>query len=483
MKKNYDFAIREFVRLSDIVTIFAAFYIAYTIRASEEFAPFVMKHFGAYITRPISSNFGENEVEKILWFIVPLWLFLYSFFNTYSFDRTGTFFKIFRNLATVHLIGALAVATFIFSTNAWEYRRSFYIFFVLFSFVLSGSVRFIVLMGMRIFRAHGRNTNRAIIIGSGQKAFRILSELKSHAYWGFMLEGLVTEKRMSESTILGQKVLGSMDDLEIILRKMPIDDVFLATEEGKFLELKGLLRICENIGVNVYLIPDKYDLEIAHSTVGNFGDLDYISFSTIQTNIAQKGAKRVIDLILSLMLMPVFLISYIVVGIIIKLDSKGPILYRSQRVTKSRRPFTFYKFRTMEAGAEEKFHLVSRENQMEGPISKIKDDPRVTKVGKMLRKYSIDEIPQILNVFMGDMSLVGPRPPTAEEVAHYSVPQLRKLSMQQGMTGLWQVNGRDKIVRFEDRLKLDLEYIDNWSLWLDIKIILKTPFVIIKGAM
>jgi len=483
MKKNYDFAISEFVRLSDIATIFLSFYIAYSIRAYEKFAPFVTKYFGAYLSSPISSNFGENEVEKILWLIVPLWLFLYSFFHTYSFERTDTFFKIFRNLSKVHIVGALVVATFIFSTNAWEYRRSFYVLFVLLSFGLSASIRFAILMGMRVFRAHGRNTNRAIIIGSGQKAFQILSELKNHSYWGFRLEGLVTEKRISEQTMLGQKVLGSMDDLEMILRKMPIDDVFLATEEGKFLELKGLLKICENIGVNVYLIPDKYDMEIAHSTVGNFGDLDYISFSTIQTNIAQKGAKRVIDLILSMMLMPLFAVAFVIVGFIIKLDSKGPVLYKSQRVTKSRRLFTFYKFRTMDAGAEEKFHLVSRENQMEGPISKIKDDPRVTKVGRFLRKYSIDELPQILNVIMGDMSLVGPRPPTAEEVAHYSVPQLRKLSMHQGMTGLWQVNGRDKIVRFEDRLKLDLEYIDNWSLWLDIKIIFKTPFIIVKGAM
>jgi lipopolysaccharide/colanic/teichoic acid biosynthesis glycosyltransferase len=183
------------------------------------------------------------------------------------------------------------------------------------------------------------------------------------------------------------------------------------------------------------------------------------------------------------MLLPVLMVTYAVVAIIIKLDSKGPVIYRSNRITRSRRPFVFYKFRTMEAGAEEVFEFHSHEDEMEGPISKIKDDPRVTKVGKFLRKYSIDELPQVISVLFGDMSLVGPRPPTAEEVKQYSFSQLRKLSMQQGITGLWQVNGRDKIVRFEDRLKLDLEYIDNWSIWLDMKILFKTPFVLIKGAM
>ena len=483
MTRRYEQAITEFVRLMDVVTIFVAFYAAYAVRNAPWFSTLINGWIGEYLPLPLQVDFRIEHPEQLLWVVVPLWLFLLSYSHSYELDRTSSFYSVIKNSFKVHIVGGLITGTFIFFTNWLHYRRTFFLLFIAFSFMLTILIRFIVHMAMRYARTKGRNRNRAIIIGNGDRAMKALIELNKHQYMGFNIAGIITEKPHKEDLLLGMKVLGSMEDVETILRKTPVDDVFVAVDEGKYFELKLVLKICENIGITVHLLPDKYDLEIAHSSVGSLGGLEFVTFFTVVDNPAQRAAKRAMDIAISLMLLPILCATYAVLGILIKLDSDGPIIYKSTRLTRNRRPFVFYKFRTMVKGAEEEFELVSQRNTMEGPIVKVKDDPRITGVGHYLRRYSIDELPQILNVLLGDMSLVGPRPPLPEEVDLYSLPQLRKLSMHQGVTGLWQVSGRDDIVRFEDRLRMDLEYIDNWSLWLDMKILFKTVFVVFKGAM
>jgi exopolysaccharide biosynthesis polyprenyl glycosylphosphotransferase len=467
----------------DVVTIFLSFYLAYNIRNSFWFPTLLNDWLGDYLSKPLQMNSSIEHMEQLLWVIIPLWLFLLSYSQTYEFSRTSSFLNVIKNAFKVHIAGSLIIGTFIFFTNWFQYRRTFFALFILLSFMLTILIRFFVHFAIRHLRAKGRNRNQAIIIGNGTRAMRALIELNQHQYLGFNIVGIITECPHKESMLLGMPVLGSMEDAEKVLRRTPVDDVFVAVDEGKYMELKLILKICENIGVNVHLLPDKYDLEIAHSSVGSLGNMEFVTFFTVVDNPAQRAAKRALDVAVSLMLLPILSVACIVVGILIKLDSKGPIIYKSVRLTRNRREFVFYKFRTMVKGAEEEFELTSHRNTMEGPILKIKDDPRVTKVGHFLRRYSIDELPQIFNVLVGDMSLVGPRPPLPEEVNLYTLPQLRKLSMHQGVTGLWQVSGRDAVVKFEDRLRMDLEYIDNWSLWLDLKILFKTVFVVMKGAM
>lgn len=483
MTKKYELAIREFVRLADVLIIFVAFYFAYFVRNHFWFTDSMNWLFADILPLPLRYDFHVENFEKLLWFIVPLWLFLLSYFKSYDFERTGTFYSTVKSLVKAHAVGGLAIATFIFYTSQLEFRRTFFLLFILFSGILMLLFRFMVQFGLRAMRIRGRNRYRAAIIGNGEKALCALAELTRHQYWGFVIDGIITENPVTEEKILGMKVLGSLADVEKILRKTPVDDVFVAMDEGKYIELKQILRVCENIGVTVHMVPDKYDLEIAKSSIGSMGDMEFVTFFTVEDNPAQRFAKRALDIAISLSLLPLVSVVYVVAGIAIKLDSPGPVIYQSMRLTRNRRPFVFYKLRSMEQGAEEKFEMVSQRNTMHGPIVKIKDDPRVTRVGAFLRKWSIDELPQIVNVLMGDMSLVGPRPPLPEEVDLYSLPQLRKLSMPQGITGLWQVSGRDDIVRFEDRLKMDLQYIDHWSLWLDLKILIKTFFILFRGAL
>jgi len=192
--------------------------------------------------------------------------------------------------------------------------------------------------------------------------------------------------------------------------------------------------------------------------------------------------KRIIDIFMSIFLIIVLLPVYIILNILVKVSSKGPIFFKWHVIGKNGIPFTGYKFRTMIANADHLKVDLLESNEMSGPVFKIKNDPRITKLGKFLRKFSLDELPQLWSVLKGDMSLVGPRPAGPHEWNQYKQWHKRKLSVTPGITCLWQVNGRNKIYEFDEWIKLDLEYIDNWSLWLDIKILFKTIPVVLKGT-
>jgi len=192
--------------------------------------------------------------------------------------------------------------------------------------------------------------------------------------------------------------------------------------------------------------------------------------------------KRIIDIFMSIFLIIVLLPVYIILNILVKVSSKGPIFFKWHVIGKNGIPFTGYKYRTMIANADHLKADLLGFNEMSGPVFKIKNDPRITKLGKFLRKFSLDELPQLWSVLKGDMSLVGPRPAGPHEWNQYKQWHKRKLSVTPGITCLWQVNGRNKIYEFDEWIKLDLEYIDNWSLWLDIKILFKTIPVVLKGT-
>ncbi len=483
MIKDYETNIREFTRLLDIGAILASFYLSFYIRDSQSFALVAHKYLGGILAFTITDNFELPVYEKYLWFIIPLWLILLTYGRTYLFSRIETFSHVFLNLLKVHIIGGFILSAFLLLPYSQDFKRSFFLLFILISLILTTAIRFIFMMLFEFFRSHGKLSNHAIILGTGKNVERLLKELNDHPYWGFRIIGILTPSGDESDKLSSLAHLGTLDDLSNVLRKETVDDVFVISDGKAHSELNSTLKICESIGVNVHLIPNKYDLSIARSTIGTMGKLEFITFSSTPADLAPRLAKRTIDILVSITLLPLLLITTIVVAILIKSESHGQVFYKSIRITRNRRPFAFYKFRTMFENAEQTKKELEEKNQMSGPISKIKDDPRVTKIGKLLRKYSIDELPQIVNVLKGDMSLVGPRPPTPSEVDLYEFQQLRKLSMLQGMTGLWQVMGRDDINDFDERLKLDLKYIDSWSLGLDFKILLKTIRVVFKGAM
>lgn len=270
-------------------------------------------------------------------------------------------------------------------------------------------------------------------------------------------------------------------DLIDYARQLPLDEVFIHTAHLERQELQELIHNFESMGIVCH-----YSIEIAEwnskeSSIGKFADYTVVSYSIYKIDYRRRMIKRLIDIVGSCVGLAITALLYPFIALAIKCSSKGPILFSQIRIGKNGRRFKIYKFRSMYMDAEERKKQLAPQNEMSGYMFKMKNDPRVTPVGHFLRKTSLDELPQFYNILRGDMSLIGTRPPTEDEFAQYSPYYRRRLCMTPGLTGLWQVSGRSDIQDFDEVVKLDLEYIDNWSLTLDIKILLKTVWVVFTG--
>lgn len=270
--------------------------------------------------------------------------------------------------------------------------------------------------------------------------------------------------------------IGKLSDLESIIRKYNIDQVYiLQKRDMDIIALQGYVDKCIEMGVTCQIIIDTFRRRKAFSFVSSVGTYPVYTFHTVPMNGFERAFKRAFDIVFSLFGIIITSPIMILTAIAIKIDSKGPVFFKQVRVGKNGRHFKIWKFRSMCINAEEMKDELEDQNEVEdGMMFKIKDDPRITKVGKFIRKTSIDELPQFFNVLAGSMSIVGTRPPTIDEVSKYTSKQWRRISIKPGITGMWQVNGRSAITDFNRVVELDTDYIDNWSLLLDIKIILMT---------
>ncbi len=302
-------------------------------------------------------------------------------------------------------------------------------------------------------------------------------------------EGLSIRDIILSSEYLGVKLVKEINKndlnglIDFVLNN-PVDEVIFDIEGGEIDDIKEVTLLLEEKGISVKIptnfIPFKYS-KVAFEKVGNY---PVISFYTSPEDDIRLFIKRLTDITGAFFAILIFLVPSLIIAFLIKMDSKGSVLYKSKRIGKNGRLFTFYKFRTMYSGSDELREELIKDFSRDGIEIKLKNDPRITRIGKILRKTSLDEIPQFYNVLRGDMSLVGPRPPMPDEVKKYSIKQRRRISMKPGITCLWQISGRS-MLSFEDRVKLDLKYIDEWTLKLDFIIILKTiPAVLFaKGAL
>lgn len=283
-----------------------------------------------------------------------------------------------------------------------------------------------------------------------------------------------------------KEYIGSIDELEEIIKEYNIDQVYLMHRKSVPLDtVQEYISLCMEMGVTMRIIMDSYRAGGAQSYVSSVGTYPVVTYHTVSLNTSDKVIKRVIDIFGSLvgiiLSSPIMLIT----AIAIKIDTKGPVIFKQERVGTNGRHFNIYKFRSMCDNADNMKEELMKENEMDSELMfKIHNDPRVTRVGKFIRKTSIDELPQFFNVLKGDMSLVGTRPPTVDEVDKYQRNHWRRISIKPGITGMWQVSGRSSIKDFTDIVNLDIEYIDKWSVFLDFKIMIKTVLQIFtrKGA-
>lgn len=325
---------------------------------------------------------------------------------------------------------------------------------------------------------------QCIVITQSRLADKIIQNLNKE--WDITLSGvfLVDLEQMGESPerIQGVPVLGNKDQILKSALGMAVDEVFINIPRANIDNLRELVFNFEQMGITTHINIEVYNMDICNKVIEKLGAYNVVSFSTNIYDPVSVIIKRTMDIIGSLFGLLVTGLAFLFVAPAIKLESKGPVFFAQNRVGKNGRVFKMYKFRSMYVDAEEQKEALMAQNEMHGNMFKIKNDPRITKVGKFIRKTSIDELPQFWNIFVGDMSLVGTRPPTLEEVKSYKIWHRRRLSIKPGLTGLWQVSGRNRINNFDDVVKYDLEYIDNWSVKLDLKLIFKTIFVVFKGT-
>ena len=336
-------------------------------------------------------------------------------------------------------------------------------------------------LASRYVRARGYNFRTVLLIGTGQKAAQLGDFVEAHPHWGFRVVGYLDDDNGGEIRRAGRwPCLGKITDLEAVLMREVVDELIFIIEKGRLGEYEDALIVAERHGVRAHVSLDIFPHVLARPILEELDGIPLLSFTTTPSKPLELVAKRGIDVALAAMFLLATLPVQLLAALLIKITSHGPIFFRQVRCGLNGRHFLLMKFRTMSAGAEERLHEVSHLNEMSPPVFKVSKDPRSTPVGRLLRRLSIDELPQLWNVILGDMSLVGPRPPLPEEVARYEPWQRRRLSMKPGLTCLWQVSGRNEL-DFDRWMALDLKYIDTWSPMLDLKILLKTVPAVLSG--
>ena len=327
----------------------------------------------------------------------------------------------------------------------------------------------------------GQDTRNVLIVGTGPEAHALRHHVESIRHLGYTFKGFIefpgASSRITSST---GDVVGTLDTLFQLARKQFVDEIFFTTQCERGI-VQDVLDKARRNGVDLRVVPDLYDGLAWNSPIEYIGQFPTIPLH--RGHVPELGLmlKRVLDVTFSTLLLLVLSPFILAIAIAIKIESRGPIFYASERIGKKGRVFRCFKFRTMVRDAEKRRADVMHMNERDGVLFKITNDPRITKVGRLLRKYSLDELPQFLNVLRGDMSVVGPRPPIASEVMEYKPNHLRRLDVTPGITGLWQVQGRQD-PSFDSYVSLDVTYIENWSMWLDLKIILRTIGVVFSGT-
>jgi exopolysaccharide biosynthesis polyprenyl glycosylphosphotransferase len=436
---------------------------------------FFMSYFVTNMTRYL------HDINFYNWIIVvfaPTWMMTMSSYSMYDNTTFNNYTLMLKTIIKSTAISGIVVVFLIYTAKIEGFSRVFMGSFLVLVVCMAFFERVLYLKMTKKIRSS--YIKQVIIIGSPDMYKRFSSYL-AKTNIRLKIKGYVS---VSNSKPLKEHaILGNLENLEKIIKEYTIDEVILALPKNYVGEVEKYIIMCETMGITVRMIVDLYDLKLSKVHITNIGTLPLVTFHTVSLNSFQLMIKRILDIIGSLVGLVITLFMGIFVVVAIKLESGGPVLFRQNRVGLNGRVFKCYKFRSMYKDAEARKKELMGQNEMKNELMfKMKDDPRITKVGNFLRKTSLDELPQFWNVLKGEMSLVGTRPPTVEEVRKYTTGHRRRISIKPGITGLWQVNGRSSIKDFEDVVRLDTNYIDNWSVIMDLKIIFKTVFVVLKGS-
>lgn len=413
------------------------------------------------------------------------WHFVFSGFGLYKSRRLSD-----RSSEVLDVIKATSLGTFaiVLGGALFHITLATPLFLLVFWTASTGATvgsRLLLRVVLVWVRRHGRNLRDVLIVGTNNRAIQFAGKLQSHPEMGYRVLGFVDRPwdGLAAFESSGYSLTCDFDGVAQYLRSTVVDEVVMALPMRSFhFEASQIAAYCEEQGITVRMLSNLFNLKLARSSAENWEGDPLITHKTGRLEGWPVVAKRVFDLVVSSMLLLFLSPLLLVVAAAIKLTSPGPVLFKQKRLGLNKRRFNIYKFRTMVADAEKRMKDVEHLNEVSGPVFKIKNDPRITPLGKFLRKTSIDELPQLLNVLLADMSLVGPRPLPVRDYEGFNEDwQRRRFSVKPGITCLWQVKGRSSIA-FEQWMQLDLQYIDKWSLWLDMQILVWTIPAILKGS-
>lgn len=403
----------------------------------------------------------------------------------YSDRRPASFLSSMRDilLATAIVVAMLAGALFSLKIAL---SRLFILICASIMVVLFTIARAMLTSYLLTQTSAGYNCHRILLAGAPDRVQAVNEALNQQRSWGHKVIGYLLESGRDPIAQTSLPLLGGVADLQETLTRESVDEViFTLSPDNASGELRKWIGFCEELGITYRIVPALYDPKASFNLdVESVQGIPTLVKNTVRINYTGMFYKRVLDYVVGSVGFLIFLLLYPILGLLIKLDSPGPILFRQPRVGEHGRVFHIYKFRTMRQDAEQLLPQLMAQNEMKGHMFKMTSDPRVTKLGAFLRKTSLDEFPQFLNVIRGEMSLVGTRPPTVQEVSRYEARHRRRISIKPGITGLWQISGRNKIENFEQVLQLDLQYIDHWRFMDDLAILWKTIWVVLarKGA-
>jgi exopolysaccharide biosynthesis polyprenyl glycosylphosphotransferase len=459
----------------DIALTTVAFFAAFFIR-DHVFPLIDPRHFptGLY---PIA------EYIKIYPLVLVIWSILLFSYHSYHSHRTVPVRSETLTTLRVVVVGNVLLATFAYLLPLRLLSRSWFILFGFLSAALLVMEKLMVRLVARYVRSSGLNYRTVLIVGTGRRATEIARMILDHKYWGYKILGFVSDGHRLSNGWASHRILGTVAELRNVLESgdhEAIDEIVFAVTRKKLDEMKHIFLMCEEQGIRTRVAMNIFSNRTARVEVEELEGVPFLTFTTTPTNEAQLAAKRIFDIAVSVIMLLCAAPVLLVAAAAIKLTSPGSILFKQERIGLNGRIFTLYKFRTMIEDAHARRDEVSHLNEMSGPVFKAAGDPRITRIGHFLRRFSFDELPQLWNVLRGDMSLVGPRPPIPEEVGLYQRWHRRRLSMKPGLTCLWQISGRNQ-VDFDRWMELDLQYIDNWSPSLDFKILLRTIPAVLSG--
>jgi exopolysaccharide biosynthesis polyprenyl glycosylphosphotransferase len=415
-------------------------------------------------------------------FILALWMLLLAFFGAYRSPGSTSSLAYTWAIARAVVAGLASLFTILFVMKIQYVSRGVVVIFAVLNVLALVGIRLGVVWYFQRALRQGDRFRRVLIVGSGTRARRLAETLLRHSEWGIRIVGhLDPDPTRIGDRVLQSSVVGTVGDISSVLKGNVIDEVILAIPRAMISDVDKIARACEDEGVKLCLMADVFDVHPARIRLVTLGPIPLLTLEPVAQAESKVLVKRLMDLALVFLMVPLLLPVIGLIALAIKLDSPGPVFFVQERVGFRKRRFRMLKFRTMVEDADRRQGELEHLNQAKGPIFKIANDPRITRLGRLLRRSSLDEVPQILHVLTGEMSLVGPRPMSLRDVDLFDQGiQRKRFSVRPGLTCLWQISGRSELP-FSKWLELDLDYIEHWSLTLDIKILFKTIPAVLGG--